>query len=171
MLLPRSILPSITISWLGRMNKRSLHFRMSHILLALVFRCSGNVSNTQSDMRHFFLVMSSICSEAYSPSLDIGSSSSSSSDVSWGLYDSIQFNSIQFNSIQYRHLYAPANEHHVGAHGEETKLQRKIKYMNDKRKKSVNFEKVRFQFCSEGVERESGSRKSTGSEFHTADEA
>ena len=28
--------------------------------------------------------------------------------------------------------------------------------MNDKRKKSVNFEKVRFQFCSEGVERESG---------------
>ena len=48
---------------------------------------------------------------------------------------------IQFNSIQYRHLYAPANEHHVGAHGEETKLQRKIKYMNDKRKKSVNFEK------------------------------
>ena len=90
------------------------------------------------------------------------------------------FNSIQFNSIQYRHLYAPANEHHVGAHGEETKLQRKSpvmlhlkrdgmgvarknqyihvigKYMNDKRKKSVNFEKVRFQFCSEGVERESG---------------
>ena len=65
-------------------------------------------------------------------------------------------NSIQFNSIQYRHLYVPANEHHVGAHGEETKLQRKIKYMNDKRKKSVNFEKVRFQFCSEGVERESG---------------
>ena len=63
---------------------------------------------------------------------------------------------LQFNSIQYRHLYAPANEHHVGAHGEETKLQRKIKYMNDKRKKSVNFEKVRFQFCSEGVERESG---------------
>ena len=25
----------------------------------------------------------------------------------------------QFNSIQFRHLYAPANEHHVGAHGEE----------------------------------------------------
>ena len=58
--------------------------------------------------------------------------------------------------IQYRHLYAPANEHHVGAHGEETKPQRKIKYMNDKRKKSINYEKVRFQFCSEGVERESG---------------
>ena len=48
---------------------------------------------------------------------------------------------IQFNSIQYRHLYAPANEHHVGAHGEETKLPRKIKYMNDKRKKSINYEK------------------------------
>jgi len=33
------------------------------------------------------------------------------------------------------------SEHHVGAHGEETKLQRKIKYMNDKRKKSINYEK------------------------------
>ena len=42
---------------------------------------------------------------------------------------------IQFNSIQYRHLYAPANEHHVDAHGEETKLQRKIKYMNEQTKK------------------------------------
>ena len=29
--------------------------------------------------------------------------------------------------------------------------------MNEKRKnKSINYEKVRFQFCSEGVERESG---------------
>ena len=27
-----------------------------------------------------------------------------------------------FNSIQFRHLYAPANEHQVGAHGEEKKL-------------------------------------------------
>ena len=24
-------------------------------------------------------------------------------------------------SIQFRHLYAPANKHHVGAHGEERK--------------------------------------------------
>ena len=67
-----------------------------------------------------------------------------------------QLYSIQFNSIQYRHLYAPANEHHVGAHGEETKLQRKIKYMNDKRKNQSTMKKVRFQFCSEGVERKSG---------------
>ena len=28
--------------------------------------------------------------------------------------------------------------------------------MSEKRKKSINYEKVRFQFCSEGVERESG---------------
>ena len=74
-----------------------------------------------------------------------------------------------FNSIQFRHLYAPANEHHVGAHGEDKKLKRIIKYMNEKRKKSINHEKVRFQFCSEGVEQSPGSRKSTGSEFHTAD--
>ena len=39
------------------------------------------------------------------------------------------------------------------------KLKRIIKYMNEKRKKSINYEKkVRFHFCSEGVERESGSR-------------
>ena len=38
----------------------------------------------------------------------------------------------KFNSIQFRHLYAPANEHHVGAHGEENKLKRIIKYMNEK---------------------------------------
>ena len=29
---------------------------------------------------------------------------------------------LQFNSIQFRHLYAPANKYHVGAHGEK-KLQ------------------------------------------------
>ena len=61
----------------------------------------------------------------------------------------------QYNSIQFRHLYAPANEHHGGAHGEK-KLRTIIKYINEKRKKSINYEKVRFQFCSEGVERESG---------------
>ena len=37
-------------------------------------------------------------------------------------------------------------------------------------KKSINCENVRFRFFSEGVKRKSGSRKSTGSEFHTADE-
>ena len=38
------------------------------------------------------------------------------------------------DSIQFRHLYAPANEHHVGAHGKEKKLWIIIKYMNEKRK-------------------------------------
>ena len=26
---------------------------------------------------------------------------------------------LRFNSIQFGHLYAPANKHHVGAHGEK----------------------------------------------------
>ena len=39
----------------------------------------------------------------------------------------LDYPSIQFNSIQFRHLYAPANEHHVGAHGEEkTKENNKV---------------------------------------------
>ena len=42
---------------------------------------------------------------------------------------------IQFNSIQFRHLYAPANKHHVGAHGEKATI---IKYMNGQRKKINN---------------------------------
>ena len=50
-----------------------------------------------------------------------------------------QFNSIQFNTdICTRQLMNIT----LARTGEETKLQRKIKYMNDKRKKSVNFEKV-----------------------------
>ena len=62
---------------------------------------------------------------------------------------------VNSNSIQFRHLYAPANEHHVGAHGEE-KTTESNKVHEWKTKKSINYEKVRFQFCSQGVERESG---------------
>ena len=68
---------------------------------------------------------------------------------------SIQFNSIQFNSIQFRHLYAPANKHHVGAHGEKATIIKVHEWTTEKNQ-SINCEKVRFQFCSKWVERESG---------------
>ena len=63
------------------------------------------------------------------------------------------FNSIQFNTdICTRQLMNIT----LTRTAKKQNYREKIKYMIDKRKKSVNFEKVRFQFCSEGVERESG---------------
>ena len=63
-----------------------------------------------------------------------------------------KFNSIQFNSnICTRQLM-----NITLARTAKKKIKRIIKYMNEKRKKSINYENVRFQFCSEGVERESG---------------
>ena len=63
---------------------------------------------------------------------------------------SIQFNSIQFNTdICTRQL--------ISITLARTANKLKIKYMNGQRKKkSINCEKVRFQFCSKGVKRESG---------------
>ena len=62
-------------------------------------------------------------------------------------------NTIQFNSdICTRQLMNIT----LARTAKKKKLKRIIKYMNEKRKKSINYEKVRFQFCSEGVERESG---------------
>ena len=74
------------------------------------------------------------------------------------------------NSIQFRHLYAPANKHHVGAHGE--KKATIIKYMNGQRKKNQStLNKWDFSFVLNEWSDSPGSRKSTGSEFRTADEA
>ena len=92
---------------------------------------------------------------------------------------------VNVNSIQFRHLYAPANEHHVGAYGEK-KTKENISllvqfiilwnvfhsYMNEKRKKNQStMKKWDFSFVLKEWSESPGSRKSTGSEFHTADEA
>ena len=61
----------------------------------------------------------------------------------------IQFNSIQtFCTRQLMNITLASTA--------KKKLKRIIKNMNEKRKKSIDYEKVRFQFCSEGMERESG---------------
>ena len=74
------------------------------------------------------------------------------------------------DSIQFRHLYASANKHHVGAHGE--KKATIMKYMNGQLKKNQStLKKWDFSFVLNEWSDSPGSRKFTGSEFHTADEA